>query len=393
MLQKLDELYIDSSVTFFVEHHPESVVFEKKKKLKKVYIEDAKILQYMPEIEDLVCKTNSEESTRELKKYLESHTQLKKLKVWLRSADNFPFVALGDIHFELKSFTLLVRRNSYLSNHAINFIKSQAKTLKFLKLDDFTYNLDIIQDIFDGMEELETVSIYDGRVEPQTTDFVEKSFEYPKLKKLRLRVEDLEYPGLFRKFPNLKTLYLNKLDSTAMVDSAVQNCRNVTNLTIWNFNEVYQNATFPKVTKLTICTIIEGSESSFEDFLTRHQKLKIFEWVLNVKKEILWKLPALLPNLSRFEFESFEGFTEEDLTKLLAPWESIKKLNINSYMRFNQRELDLEAATKDIHRKIMICHITERKENVLNKSSVSTYFRLLVLSIMEFFKEHISCKL
>jgi hypothetical protein len=369
MLQNLEELYIDSDVHVHSVNHNQAVVtvaFDKGRNLKKVEIGDARILQYMPEIEELLCDLESEESNRALKKYLESHNQLKKLFVWFKNTQNFPSISLGNIHFELDSLCLdaMFREDSFLlNNHAIDFIKSQAKSLKYLDVECFTYNLDIIQELFDGMEKLENVHI-SGRMEAQITEFVGRNFECTKMKILELWVDKFKYPELFRKFPNLDFYCYHKL-SGLMVDSLVQNCRQITKLYIGkDFDEAFQNATFRELVKFVINRLNEGSESSFEGFLARHQKLKELKLSFKLKKEILLKLPVLLPNVDDFEFYQFDGFDEDDLKNLLASWDSIKNLTIKSC---GQRALDLEAATKDIHRRITICQYTGAGKNILIK--------------------------
>jgi hypothetical protein len=322
----------------------------------------------MPEIEELKCDIDTEESTYKLKRYLETHTQLKKLSIWLKSAIIFPAISLDAIHIELSSFSIqfLNQGCSHLNNHAIDFIKSQAKSLKILYVNDFIYDLDMIQDLFDGMEKLETVNI-SGKQKLQTTEFVERNFECPKIKELTLGVENFEYFGFFRKFPNLKNFHCWRKLSGFMVNTFIQNCRQITKLFIWDFDEAFQNATFPILSELAIRHHSEGYESSFEGFLARHQKLKELKFYFKfylVKKEILLKLPALLPNVDDFEFYQFDGFDENDLKNLLASWNSIKILTINSY---GQRKLDLEAATKDIHRRLTICQYTGAGTNILIK--------------------------
>ncbi len=366
MLQNLEELVIDSS-NHLISHQPVTVVFKKGRKLKKVKIGDAKILQYLPEIENLECETHSEDSIRELNKYLETHNQLKKLEVSQRSADNFPFTSLGYIHFKLDSLTLDgYPSNSLLNNRAINFIKSQAKSLKQLKLYEYIYNLEIIQDLFDGMDELTYVEIW-GDMRTQRTEFVDRYFKCPKIKELRLMVFDLDYTGLFKKFPKLERLHIWQDISASMVDSAAQNCRNLSEISIWTFDESFQNVTFPELINLEIYYLKEGllrSISIFEDFLSRHQKLKIINLNFTVEKETLWKLPALLPNLDNFEFCSFEGFNEDDLKKLLSSWESIKKLGFQTE---DQRELDLEGATRDIARRLIVRQQTKESDYIFSK--------------------------
>jgi Leucine-rich repeat (LRR) protein len=364
MLQNLEELDINYGVNLIDPLPVVTVVFENGRKLKKVDLGDAKILKYMPEIEELACHTRSLDSTIELKKYLESHDQLKKLTVYLGSSDNFPAITLGDIHLELESFILIQKheRQSHVNNNAINFVRSQAESLKYLDVDSFICNLDIIQELLNGMEELETLYIW-GDVRPPTTEFVERNFECSKMKEL-LITGKFEYPGLFRKLPNLETFSFIG-NSAATVDSAVQNCRNLSKLTIEIFIEAFQNAIFPKLSELTIYNDnIEGSEFIFENFLGRHPKLSRLELSYTVKKEILWKLPALLPNLVDFGFVSFKGFDEDDLKELLSSWESIKKLRI---VTKDQRKIDLKAATNNIARRLIVCQSTRSGENIFSK--------------------------
>jgi hypothetical protein len=351
MLQNLEELYIDSRVKFLCDNQPLLINFTKGRKLKKVHIGDATILQYMPEIEDLSCRTYSELSTCELKKYLETQPQLKKLEVSLFSSDKFPAIST-DIKIKLSSFTLDggYETDSLLSNHAIDFIKSQAKSLKHLEVDDFTFNLDIIQDLFDGMKELKTVTI-SGNLKSQLTEFVERNFECSKVEGLSFDVGNFEYPRFFRKFPKLKWLQYWEIISGPMVDSLAQNCRHISDVTFVEFNEAYQNATFPELVELLIFRLADGFESDFETFIARQTKLRILDVSFVMNKKTLWKLPTLLPNLIELRFQSYQEFDEADLKKLLLSWESIKKLVI---VTEDERELDLEAATRGIPREVVV---------------------------------------
>jgi hypothetical protein len=314
MLQNLEEVYIDPNI-HLIENQTVVVGFKRGRVLKKAEIGDATILQYMPEIENLKCQTHSENSVRELMRYLESHSQLNKLNVSLRSADNFPSISLDDIQFDLFSFCLDCDYSyQYLNIHLIDFIKRQAESLQHLELVGFTYYFDIVQDLFDGMEELTYAEIW-GEMELQTPEFVARNFECPKLKELRLNV-DFEYPGFFRQFPKMQRLEFWNEASATMVDSAIQNCPNLSEIFIWTFYEAYKNATFPKLVKLEIYNLTEECQTIFEDFLVRHSKLKSFYFCILddiVKEKVLWKFPALLQNLIIFKFDTYSM----DSTKMI----------------------------------------------------------------------------
>jgi hypothetical protein len=126
---------------------PSSVEFSEGRKLKKVRVRDARVLQYMPEIEDLSCHIFSANSSRVLKEYLESHNQLQKLKVLLEKSESFPSISSESIHLELNTFALVdyFSRDLRLNSHAIAFVQSHAKSLKHLVIGDLTYNWDEIQ--------------------------------------------------------------------------------------------------------------------------------------------------------------------------------------------------------------------------------------------------------
>jgi hypothetical protein len=67
---ELGEFNFVSNVKFRSKKQPLFVKSPKGKMLKKVEIGDAKILQFMPEIENLSCEIKSEESNRQLKNSL-----------------------------------------------------------------------------------------------------------------------------------------------------------------------------------------------------------------------------------------------------------------------------------------------------------------------------------
>jgi hypothetical protein len=119
-----------------------------------------------------------------------------------------------------------------------------------------------------------------------------------------------------------------------------------------------------RVTQLKISKLADGFETGFEDFLARHSKLEILNLAFHVKEETLWKLPAMLPNLKSFKFGSFYGFDEDDLKELLSTWDSIEKLTIN---RQNEREIDLQAATKDFTRSMIVRQRSVNGGNVFRK--------------------------
>jgi hypothetical protein len=349
ILENLEKLYIDSGVKFLCLNQPLSVKFAKGRMLKKVEIGEAMILQFMPEIENLSCTIESGKSASELKKYLESHTQLKVLKVSLYKSVVFPLIATDNLKIKLSSLTLDgVIKEALLSNHAINFIKTQAKSLKRLKVESWAYNLEIIQDLFDGMSELETVTINGRTLESPSTEFVERNFECSKVKTIIFEIENFECPGFFRKFPNLERLEYaceSEYISGPMVDSLAQNCRQLNYLWVRRFTSAFQNATFPELVELHF---VEADDfgSDFETFLARHPKLKIFELGFHVLNEkIVWKLPTLLPNLIELNFQPYPEFNEADLIKLVLSWKSIKMLTI---VLQDLGELDLEAVRKVI---------------------------------------------
>jgi hypothetical protein len=146
MLPNLEELDI-CAVDQDFDDSSLSVEFSKGRKLKKVCTEDATILQYMPEIEDLSCRVFSQDSKRVFKEYLESHSQLQKLNVRLEQT-RFPTISSESIHSELNTFAL---KGSYRSNHqrldnsTTDFVTNHAASLKHLAIDGLLYKWDIFQ--------------------------------------------------------------------------------------------------------------------------------------------------------------------------------------------------------------------------------------------------------
>jgi hypothetical protein len=159
----------------------------------------------------------------------------------------------------------------------------------------------------------------------------------------------LEFPALFRKFPNLEK-YEGHL-SADMVESLARNCRNLKVLTMDSFNKAYFNATFPELVKLKVKEVIGDFEFElkFYGFLRRHQKLTMFH-IGYIEPEALWDLSKMLPNLEIFQFDAYVRITEDDLTKLLLKWKSIRKITIGL-----RPELDLKAIASKIKRNVMIC--------------------------------------
>jgi hypothetical protein len=324
-LEKIEIFRIDSS-------HQTNRTLAISRTIKKAFIGNLQALRYMPEIENLRVSSWNEESSNCLKSYLETHTHLKKLKFGLYNS-TFPILSVGSLHFKLEKFSLSQssqgEADERFDNRVIDFIKSQAKNLKQIYLRSFLWNLNIIQELFDGMEELQIVHLW-GKMDPQSVKFTGRYFKCPKMKEFYLGITDLAIPGFFEKFPNLELIYFCTIVPGSIVESAVQSCRNIRELFIKEFNEAFENATFPNLVLLDVEWFTV--ESRFMEFLSRHPKLTKFELQTGLDfKENWWKLPTYLPNLKEFKFFSFDA---------------------------GQTSLDFEAATKDISRRLAIYQYT-----------------------------------
>jgi hypothetical protein len=214
-------------------------------------------------------------------------------------------------------------------------------------VDRFTYNLSIIQHLFDGMKELETVRIA-GNLLSQSTGFVERNFECSKVKSFSLDIENFEYPGFFRKFPNLESFgYPFEEISSPMVESFAENCRQINYLWFHRLKNAFRKVIFPELVELHFAKA-GGFKADVETFLARQPKLKILEMFGVEDKERVWKLPFLLPNL--IEIKLHAELNDADLKKLLLSWKSIKKLTIVTDLG----ELDLKAVKRAIARDVVL---------------------------------------
>ncbi len=321
-------------------------VFEKDRILKK-FEGSPSILPCMPKIEDLTC-SEADGYCLVLKKYLESHNRLKKLEINFENHPEFPQISSV---FKLETFKIFVNElpdddsddedRSYLSRNVIDFIQTQAKSLKHLVIDGYVYNFDIIRELFDGLKELESVDLR-GELGRQSNDHLAIEFQCPKVKKLILNVTRFDYPQFFKNFPNLEVLHFDMLASGYMVNSAEQNCRKIREMCIFDFNSAFRSATFPELLKLEIGQLNGGSESCLEAFLSRHENLLELIFNFEVEAETFWKLPMLLPNLKDIRFEAFEGFCEADLKTFLILGKNIEWI---TFFTLNRRVFDLKLVT------------------------------------------------
>jgi hypothetical protein len=158
-----------------------------------------------------------------------------------------------------------------------------------------------------------------------------------------------EFPALFRKFPNLQEFEGNL--SVGMMESLAQYCRNLRVLKIDCFDKRYCKSTFPELVKLKVKEVMGDFEFEwkFYGFLDRLQKLKTFH-IGYIESNALWDFPGMLPNLEIFQFDAYVRITEDDLTRLLLMWKSIRKITIGL-----RPELDFKAIASKIKRNVMIC--------------------------------------
>jgi hypothetical protein len=167
------------------------------------------------------------------------------------------------------------------------------------------------------MESLETLDLC-GDLEPSTTEFVERNFNCPKVTKLIIGIEYFEYPGFFKKFPNLRTLHYYRSILRSTMDSAIQNCPKIESLIIPEIDDAFENATFLNLAELKIDLLQDQFKVILETFLLRHQNLSYLNFNFEVKAEFLWKLPTLLPILKKLRIRLVKKFGEADLKKALS---------------------------------------------------------------------------
>jgi hypothetical protein len=229
--------------------------FEKERTLKR-FVESPSILPCMPEIEDLKS-LGADDYCWVLKDYLESHNRLKRLEINFEKHPELPQISSK---FKLNTLKIFVNEleddedGLYLNGNVIDFIKSQAKSLKHLVIGGYVYNFDTIHELFGGMKELETVDLR-GEMAHQSNDHLAKlaiEFQSPKVKKLILNVKLFEYPRFFESFPNLEVLYFDTSVSAYMVDSAAQSCSKIEVIYTRELVGAFENATFRNLIDLEI---------------------------------------------------------------------------------------------------------------------------------------------
>jgi hypothetical protein len=340
-MHSLEKLYFRAYATLTDRH---SISIASESMINSVVLPDLKFLQFMPEIKNLEVTSRFNRDSHYLKSYLANH-KLTHLSIEFRKNAGFPALALDNINIELISLKIETYSESKFNNHAIRFIKSQAKSLKSLEISGFSFNFNIIQQLLESVIGLQILELR-GEMEDQTTEFVGRNFKCPKLEELRLHMEPFEYPGFFEKFPNLKILRIYSATSASLVNSVVRNCRKIGEIYTDQFNADFENATFPELKKLLISRLNDRSEPILEDFLSRHQKLSYLNFSFEVEPDLFRKLPVLAPNLNEIRFNPFKGFVEADLRKLLLLCKNIEKIIIAK----NLREFDLNAVTIDLPR-------------------------------------------
>lgn len=352
MMQNLENLYIGGGTFPNADQYNAADYKNEGKILNEVTLGDPSFLSFLPDIKDLhvTCKTSR--CPLILLKDLIPRKNLNELGITWQDDSEFPDISFGSFQFPFKLDALFMKQSDPenlldLNQLTIGFIKCFAKSLKKLHIENYSFNFDAIQNLFDSMEVLERVFL-SGKMELQSGEFLLRNFQRPKLKSLLLAIKDFEHPQFFNKFPNLENLkFCHDKNSTYMVDSAARDCRNIENLYIWEFDAAFENATFRDLLELTVCKVSQDFLATFELFLLRHGKLTTLDLAFVMNTETLWKLPTILPNLKNIRFFTVQEFTEADLTKLLLSWPSIKKV---TFITPNHREFDLTVVLNNLQR-------------------------------------------
>jgi hypothetical protein len=214
---------------------------------------DISILHFLPETEMLEVVVDYLEYD-DLKQYLEKQTNLTKFSIELRVGNFslFPEIInnLNLIELKIRTETAHQRR---LNQSTINFIKSQAKTLKRLSIERFDIDLNDIQSLLEPMEVLECLELTCSLFHCAYTSslLVTKKFTCPKLRKLTPDFND-DF-SLVDKFPNLEELEISFFSQPKVIVAAAQHCQRIKKLVLQSFDEAsLSTAFFPELVDLKI---------------------------------------------------------------------------------------------------------------------------------------------
>jgi hypothetical protein len=300
------------------------VDFSKFGKLKKVCIlnhGDISVVSCMPETENLEIELDELDSrnSKRLKQYLETHTELTKFSILIYdmgesdSHEEFSEFPDASVNFKLTDCEIKVPNGlhtcseSQFTNNLFNFIKSQAESLKNLKLEGFAMDLNVTQNLIESLKVLESVE-FDCTKFRRSAPFVAKNFTLPKLRKLKLsRIYD--FP-LFNKFPNLEELEIYN-QPAVIVKAAAQHCPEIKKLVLWSFDSRPSNFFLPNLVALQIYYF--NINELDVNFVLKHKKLERLELGGDEVNEVkLKKILEGLPNLKHLKISFMQSYVREE---------------------------------------------------------------------------------
>jgi hypothetical protein len=260
------------------------------------------VLDNLPETEVLFIMIKAPYSGSHLTRYLETHKELTSLEICIRDGD---FPSMPESNFSLKLTSIsLISTERLLTDNMIKFIKSQGTTLKKLRLSNFFLELNVVQNLLDSMEKLETISL-SGTIQ-RSNLFIFKDYTGLKLSKMILSCDIDETALFFDMFPNLEKLEISGYpDYGKYAKSAVSKCCEIKKLHLQ-----YANAFLKEklVGRYPIIDFeIKKGEPIDEDFLLKLQSLEtLYLGILLHDEELNERLlKKILTNCKNLNFLAF----------------------------------------------------------------------------------------
>ncbi len=289
----LEELYLFYN-TYSLSAAGSQVDFSKFEKLKYVLIKsfgDISVMDCLPETEKLKMELDELDSSNgdRIKQYLETHTELTKFSIAIGIYEGdysqFPDTSINSklVELEFGEYGDEDCPEYHFSNNLINFIKSQAKSLKQLKLWQFALNLNVAQNLLETLKLLESVEFNCSKFR-RSSPFVAKNFTCPKLKKLKMD-HIYDFP-LFKKFPNLEELEIYN-QPAVIVKAAAQHCPKIKKLVLWSFDRRPSNFFMPNLVDLKI--YYDTIDQLDINFVLKHKKLERLELQSGKVNEVVLK--------------------------------------------------------------------------------------------------------
>jgi hypothetical protein len=218
--------------------------------LKTCTIEDAEYLNILPDICCLSVKCESPQNTRSLQKFLKNSKSLISLNLRIEIFGSFPYVALGDVNFLLKTMKIQqFPQNSYhLNPYVVEFLAYHKKSLRELKILGYLWTYFNLAGMLNEMKQLENLEIT-GRLDGLTVWIGLNPLT--KLQRLIFNIEGFTFHHVWEMFSNIKELSIKQYD-LKMMSGITKNCKKLISLSLDTFQDSFCDLKFNQIEILNI---------------------------------------------------------------------------------------------------------------------------------------------